>query len=184
MATLARKRLGQAAHFLDLAQQHSGDRKRFTTYFEAFVVFGRSVLHVLRTEVDVAGVFTCFAAEWSALGKEALPDFFRGTRDIVLKEGVVGTGTRAEYAVTFAATATVIATLTLEVHRADGTVERPVVEPPPAATTQDPPAEAAEVVGRYFFTEGPFKDAEVFGVARQYLDRLARAIHVAENCGV
>lgn len=183
MATLARRRLRQAAHFLDLAKQHSGDRERFTTYFEAFVVFGRSVLHVLRNEVDVAGVFTCFAAEWGALGREALPNFFRGTRDIVLKEGVVGTGTRAEYAVTLTASATVIGTLTLEVHRADGTVERPVVEPPPAATTQDQPTEAAEVMGRYFFTEGPFKNEEAFGVARQYLDRLARAIQVAENCG-
>lgn|GEM_PF-6613211 len=74
-----------------LAQQHSGDRERFMTYFEAFVVFGRSVLHVLRNAVDVAGVFSCFAPEWNVLGRAALPEFFRDNRDIVLREGVEGT---------------------------------------------------------------------------------------------
>ncbi len=183
MATLARRRLGQASHFLDLAQQHSGDRERFTTYFETFVVFGRSVLHVLRNEADVAGVFTCFEAEWNALEKEALPDFFRWNRDFVLKEGVMGAGTRAEYAATLTTTVTAIATVMLEVRRADGTIEEPVMYPAPAPQSQSEPADTAEVTGCYLFTEGPFKDQEVFGVCRQYLARLAQAIDVAEKCG-
>ena len=104
MATSARERLSRAEHFLDLTQQHSADRERFTIYFETFVVYARSVLHVLKNEVDAAGVFACFEPEWNRLAREALPQFFRDSRDIVLKEGGVATETRAEYAVTLTAT--------------------------------------------------------------------------------
>lgn len=184
MAALARRRLSRAELYLDLAEQRSADREQFSAHFETFVVYGRSALPVLKKEVDAAGVFACFKPEWKALWEEALPTFFRDARDTVLKVGVEGAGRRAEYAVTLTATARPIGRLTLVVHRADGSVARPpVVEQPPAETTQNQPTEAAEVVGRYFFTEGPFKDQEVFRVGRQYLARLAQAIQVAENCG-
>jgi len=183
MVTLARKRLSRAKHFLALAQQHSADRERFTTYFETFVVYGRSVLHVLKMEVDGAGVSKCFEDERNALGAEALPQFFRGTRDTVLKLGSNGTRQRAEYSDVVTVGLYLGDTAIIEVTRADGSVETQVIPPPPMPEAQSKPADAAEGSTRFFFTEGQFKNQDLSGVGRQYLHRLAQAIDVAERCG-
>lgn len=188
MVTLARKRLARAEHFLDLAQQHAVDRERFLIYFETFAVYARSVLNVLKEEVDAAGVFTCFEPEWKTLGTEALPEFFRGARNIVLKEGVEGAGTRGEFVLNAEPGAYTLEgyDLAMEIHRADGTAEvekRAAREPTQSPVVESKVASTAGASARYFLRGGPFANQEVFGVCQQYLTRLAQAIRVAENCG-
>ena len=186
MATLAKRRLDRAQLYLDLAHQHSADRAVFTAHLETFVAYSRSVLHVLKDEVDAAGVFKCFETEWDALRREPLPEFFRNMRDTVLHNGVEGARARGEFVEVLAPARFTIEgyPASLEVRRADGTIEKDTTqEPPPAQVAESKPVDTGEASARYFFVEGDFKDQEVFSVCQQYLTRLAQAIQVAEKCG-
>jgi hypothetical protein len=123
------------------------------THFEAFVAFARSILHVLKNEVDEAGVFTCFEPEWNAVGNETLPGFLRDTRNIVLKEGVEGTGKRAEYTEVVTNGLLLRDWTVVEITRGDGTVGTRSEPPTPASEALGKTAYTAEGSARYFFTE-------------------------------
>jgi len=90
MAQRSSEQLKKAEGFLRLAEEQSETPDLFRLFFEVFIAFARSVIHVLKKEVEKASVWTCFEPEWKRLGTEQLPEFFRKSRNLLLKEGTKG----------------------------------------------------------------------------------------------
>ena len=187
MAERARKQLEKAQYFLGLAETNELDRSLFALNLEAFVAFARSVIHVLKEESEEAEVWTCFKPEWDALGQETLPEFFRKTRDAILKRGE-SPDPRAAYTVSLSAGLYAVTGFeaSFVVTRADGTVEvRPASPPaatePPVPKAPKPEAPAQSV--RYHFANGALKDQDVIIMCHRYVSRLEQAIAAAEKCG-
>lgn len=94
-STSPRTPLQRAREFLARAERLTGnDRREFDDYVQAAIVFGRSVYHYLDSLAEAANAEATyrawFRAKKKAMASDAVLEFFRRERDMMLKERTEG----------------------------------------------------------------------------------------------